>query len=99
MDDRTIAVARLLVALIVDIAAVYGYSLPVGEELLYSIAALVIMAVTHIWVWWKNNNVTDEASKSQILLRAMKEDDPDVIQAVDDIIAAIHEDGIEDADE
>ena len=99
MDDRTLAVARLLVALIVDIAAVYGYSLPVGEELLYSIAALVVMAITHIWVWWKNNNVTEAASKSQLILNSLKADDPEVIQAVDDIIAAIHdESGIEDAE-
>ena len=84
---------------IIDIAAVYGYSLPVGEELLYSIAALVVMAVTHAWVWWKNNNVTDEASKSQLILNMLKKNDPDVTQAVDEIIAAIHEDaGIEDAE-
>ena len=99
MTDRTLAIARLLVAFIVDVAAIYGYSLPVGEEMLYPICALVVMAITHAWVWWKNNNVTDEAGKAQVLLNAMKADDPEVIQAVDDIIAAIHEEGIEDADE
>ena len=98
MDDRTLAVARLLVALIVDIAAVYGYSLPVGEELLYSIAALLVMAVTHIWVWWKNNNVTEEAGKAQVLLHALKADDPEITEAVDELIAHIHE-GVEYADE
>lgn len=99
MTDRTLAIARLLVAFIVDVAAIYGYTLPVGEEMLYPICALVVMLVTHVWVWWKNNNVTEEASKSQILLQAMKDDDPEVIQAVDDIIAAIHdESGLEDAE-
>ena len=99
MTDRTLAIARLLVAFIVDVAAIYGYTLPVGEEMLYPICALVVMLVTHVWVWWKNNNVTDEAGKAQVLLNAMKADDPEVIQAVDDIIQAIHEEGIEDADE
>lgn len=98
MTDRTLAIARLLVAFIVDVAAIYGYTLPVGEEMLYPICALVVMLVTHVWVWWKNNNVTDEASKAQILLDAMKADDPEVIQAVGDIIQAIHEEGLEDAD-
>lgn len=98
MTDRTLAIARLLVAFIVDVAAIYGYTLPVGEEMLYPICALVVMLVTHVWVWWKNNNVTDEASKAQILLDAMKADDPEVIKAVGDIIQAIHEEGLEDAD-
>ena len=99
MDDRTLAIARLLVATIVDVAAIYGYTLPVGEEMLYPICALVVMLVTHVWVWWRNNNVTEAAQKSQVILDMLKADDPEVIQAVDDIIAAIHEEGIEDADE
>lgn len=98
MDDRTIAVTRLVVALIVDIAAVYGYSLPVGEEFLYSIGALVAMVIAHTWAWWKNNNMTEKASKSQVILDRCKAGDTDVIQAVDDLIAAIHEDGVEDAE-
>ena len=98
MTDRTLAIARLLVAFIVDVAAIYGYTLPVGEEMLYPICALVVMLITHVWVWWKNNNVTDEASKAQILLDAMKADDPEVIHAVGDIIQAIHEEGLEDAE-
>lgn len=98
MTDRTLAIARLLVAFIVDVAAIYGYTLPVGEEMLYPICALVVMLVTHVWVWWKNNNVTDEAQKSQVILDMLKADDPEVINAVDDIIRAIHEEGIEDAE-
>lgn len=98
MTDRTLAIARLLVAFIVDVAAIYGYTLPVGEEMLYPICALVVMLITHVWVWWKNNNVTDEAQKSQVILDMLKADDPEVINAVDDIIRAIHEEGIEDAE-
>ena len=99
MTDRTLAIARLLVAFIVDVAAIYGYTLPVGEEMLYPICALVVMLITHVWVWWRNNNVTEAAQKSQVILDMLKADDPEVIQAVDDIIQAIHEEGIEDADE
>ena len=98
MTDRTLAIARLLVAFIVDVAAIYGYTLPVGEEMLYPICALVVMLVTHVWVWWRNNNVTEAAQKSQIILDMLKADDPEVINAVDDIIRAIHEEGIEDAE-
>ena len=100
MSDRTLAVARLLVAFVVDVAAIYGYTLPVGEEMLYPICALVVMVVTHVWVWWRNNNWTDEASKSQVLLNAMKDGDEEVISGVQDLIEGIHErSGIEDADE
>lgn len=98
MTDRTLAVARLLVTFIIDVAAIYGFTLPIGEELLYPICALVVMILTHVWVWWRNNNVTDAAQKSQVILDMLKADDPEVINAVDDIIRAIHEEGIEDAE-
>ena len=100
MTDRTLAIARLLVAFIVDVAAIYGYTLPVGEEMLYPICALVVMLVTHVWVWWKNNNVTAAAAKAQVLLYAMKAGDTEVEDGVMELIQGIHERaGIEDADE
>lgn len=98
MTDKTMAIARCIVAAIIEIAGIIGFTLPIGEESLYCIVASLVMAATYLWVWWKNNNVTDEASKAQILLDAMKADDPEVIQAVGDIIQAIHEEGLEDAD-
>lgn len=99
MTDKTMAIARCIVAAIIEIAGIIGFTLPIAEENLYCIVASLVMAGAYLWVWWKNNNVSHSASQAQILLNSMKQGDVEVISDVREIIDRIHEEaGIEDAE-
>ena len=97
MSDKTVAAARALVAAIITIAGIYGFNLPVGDEMLYSIIVAIVYLITEAVIWWKNNNWTPQASRAQIILNAEKEGNLKVIQAVDEILEMIHEGVEEDA--
>ena len=99
MTDKAMAIARCIVAAIIEIAGIIGFTMPIGEESLYCIVASLVMAGAYLWVWWKNNNVSHSASQAQILLNSMKQGDVEVISDVREIIDRIHEEaGIEDAE-
>ena len=104
MTDRTSAAIRAIAAAIITIAGLYGFQLPFADdeayELIYSAIVCLAYLIVEARIWWKNNNWTPQASRAQLILDAEKAGDEEVIQAVDDIIAGIHERaGIEDADE
>jgi len=99
MSDRTVAAARALAAAIITIAGIYGFNMPIGDEMLYSVIVAAIYLITEAIIWWKNNNWTHEASTAQVILDALKSGDEEVAAAVDEIIAGIHErSGVEDAE-
>lgn len=70
------AIIRLLVATIVllnQILVAYGWSpLPFSEEEIYNGLSALASAVVVVWVWWKNNNVTEEAQQAQKELDKLK---------------------------
>lgn len=70
------AIIRLLVATIVllnQILVAYGWSpLPFSEEEIYEGLSALASAVVVVWVWWKNNNVTNEAQQAQKELDKLK---------------------------
>ena len=100
MTDRTIAIARIIVAAIIEIAGIIGFSLPIGEESLYCIVASIVMCATFCYTAWKNHNFTHAASQVQILLDSYKSGDIETIEGVQSLVEHIHEkSGIEDADE
>lgn len=70
------AIIRLLVATIVllnQILVAYGWSpLPFSEEEIYNGLSALASAVVVVWVWWKNNNVTNEAQQAQKELDKLK---------------------------
>lgn len=96
MTDRTMAVLRIVAGAIITIAGIYGFSLPFGEETVYSALVAAIFLITQIILWWRNNNVTEAASKAQVILDRCKAGDPEVIEAVDGLIESINEEVAED---
>lgn len=90
MSDRTMAALRAVAAAIITIAGIYGFNMPVGEEMLYSAFVCLAFLIVEARIWWRNNNVTDAASDCQVILDAYKNGDPEVIEAVADIIELIH---------
>lgn len=96
MSDRTMAVIRIIAGAIITIAGIYGFSLPFGEETIYSALVAAVFLITQVALWWKNNNVTDAASLAQSLLDRLKAGDAEVIEAVDKLIEEINAEEVED---
>lgn len=70
-NDGTIAAfARLVVTLMVSVAAVAGYALDSG--LIYNIVFSALALACILWTWWKNNNVTKDAQQAQLYLNELK---------------------------
>lgn len=68
--ERIQAIITIVVTAIVNIANLYGYS---GDAGAVVNAVLTILAfISWIWCWWKNQNVTVEAVKSQHVLDILK---------------------------
>lgn len=72
-SESAIAVVRLLVALIVSIAAILGVSL--DPEVVNIIVAIAAAVVVLAWVWWRNNNLTKAAQEAQKVLNSIKRGD------------------------
>lgn len=70
------AIIRLLVATIVllnQVLVAYGWNpIPYSEEEIYSGLSALASAITVLWIWWKNNNVTKEAQQAQEYLDKLK---------------------------
>ena len=70
------AIIRLLVATIVllnQVLVAYGWNpIPYSEEEIYSGLSALASAITVLWIWWKNNNVTKEAQQAQKHLDELK---------------------------
>lgn len=76
-NGKKAAVARLVVLVILVVnqflATVFGWNpLPFTEEEIYAGVSAVLMAAQGIYVWYRNNNVTDEAQEAQKVLDAKK---------------------------
>ena len=65
------AFIRLACSLITTGLALYGVS--VDADALFVLAMIVVALVAYIWSWWKNNNVTEAATKAQEVLSELKQ--------------------------
>ncbi len=70
------AIINLIVYLILAVNSTLvalGYQpLPFDEEAIYQGISALALAVYGLWVWWKNNNITDEAVQAQSELEKLK---------------------------
>ena len=70
MDEKAKAILTIVVTAAVNIANVYGYA--VDAEAWVNVALSVASAVTVLWSWWFNQNVTPEAQQAQLVLNNLK---------------------------
>lgn len=72
-EERIRAIVTIVVTAAVNIVNLWGYAIDLDGAIT---AALTILSViSWFWCWWKNQNVTREASKAQFVLNALKEAD------------------------
>ena len=68
--ERIKAIVTLVVVCGVNIANVMGYA--VDADAWVNVALSILSAVSIIYAWWKNQNVTEQAAQAQVLLDALK---------------------------
>lgn len=75
-NNKSNAIVRLvvLVILIINQALItFGYEpLPFSDEQIYETVSIVALVLGSLWVWWKNNNVTDVALAGQGEIERLK---------------------------
>lgn len=75
-NNKSNAIIRLIVLaiLIVNQALItFGFEpLPFSDEQIYEAVSIAALVAGTIWVWWKNNNVTDEALAGQSEIERLK---------------------------
>lgn len=68
--DSIMAFVRLIVPAIAAGLSMFGIA--VDADALLVGTTIVISAVTFIWSWWKNNNLTSAAQEAQKMLDEIK---------------------------
>ena len=68
--ERIKAIATIIVTAAVNIANVCGYAM--DAEVWVNAVLSVLSAISIIWSWWFNQNVTSEAQEAQKVLRMLK---------------------------
>lgn len=68
--DTLMAFVRLACMLVTTGLAMFGIT--VDADALFVGAMIVLAIVAYIWAWWKNNNVTEAATKAQEVLSELK---------------------------
>lgn len=63
MNERVKAIVTIIVTAIVNIANVYGYA--VDADAWINVVLSILSAITVLWSWWKNQNVTEHAQMAQ----------------------------------
>ena len=75
-NNKQSAIVRLVVLVILIITqtiVTLGYEpLPFSDEQIYEAVSIVALTVGTIYVWWKNNNVTDVALAGQAEIERIK---------------------------
>ena len=69
--DTLMAFVRLACMLITTGLAMFGIT--VDADALFVGAMIVLALAAYIWAWWKNNNVTEAATKAQEVLSELKQ--------------------------
>lgn len=71
-SQSAIAIARLIVTVLVAVAATFGWSL--DGELWFNIVISVFALILFAYSWWKNNNITNAAQEAQQVINVLKDD-------------------------
>lgn len=75
MKEAIVRLAVLLVLFINQTLVLFGWNpLPFSEEEIYVGLSSVALAIQSIYVWYRNNNVTEEAQEAQLLLDELKDE-------------------------
>lgn len=70
--ERLKAVITILVTAIVNILNVYGFAVDVDNAT--NVVLSILSALTVLYAWWKNQNITREAVAAQGFLKQLKAD-------------------------
>jgi len=77
-NETLMAFIRLIVTIVFAINAVLTAKgmnpIPFDESVFTELATYAASAISGLWVWWKNNNVTEKAKYAQETLIALKTD-------------------------
>ena len=68
--EKARAIATLVIVCFVNVANVLGYAL--DADTWVNAVLSIISAISIVYTWWKNQNVTPEAAQAQVLLDALK---------------------------
>ena len=68
--ERLKAILTIIVTAVVNILNVYGYA--VDADMWVNVALSIVSAITIIYAWWKNQNVTEQAQAAQLFLNDLK---------------------------
>lgn len=75
-NNKANALIRLVVLAILIInqtLVTLGYEpLPFSDEQIYEAISILALVIGSLWVWWKNNNVTDVALAGQSEIERIK---------------------------
>ena len=76
MNEKTKAITNLIIAVVLLINAILTAMgknpLPFNESEVTGAVAYLASGIDLIWVWWKNQNISDEAASLQGTLKQMK---------------------------
>ena len=68
--ERAKAVLTIVIVAVVNVLNVMGYAM--DADPLLNVVGSIASAVTIMYAWWKNQNVTAEATEAQAVLDALK---------------------------
>lgn len=68
--ERAKAIVTLVIVAVFNIANVCGYAFDAGPVV--NAITSIISAISILYAWWKNQNVTVEAAQAQVLLDSLK---------------------------
>lgn len=68
--ERIKAVVTILVTAIVNILNVYGFAVDLDNAI--NVVLSILSALTVLYAWWKNQNITREAVAAQGFLKQLK---------------------------
>ena len=71
-SERIKAIITLVVVFVANILNLYGFQ--VDADAMVQTVLMVFAAVTTVYAWWKNNNITKEAVAAQGFLDNKKEE-------------------------
>ena len=71
--EKAKAIATLLIVCIVNVLNICGYAVDAGP--LLNVIGSVASAVSILYAWWKNQNVTEAAVAGQSVLNFLKDKD------------------------
>lgn len=75
-NNKSNAIVRLVILAILIInqtLITLGYEpLPFSDEQIYEAVSILALVLGSLWVWWKNNNVTDVSLAGQAEIERIK---------------------------